>query len=60
MSPNQTSFFLIVSAFLVAALIVYFNFKRDTVSNFTQKCENDYNCVNGLKCVKGECIKHTH
>jgi hypothetical protein len=58
MSPNQIGFFLIISAFIVAAFIVYFELNRD-ISNFTQKCENDYHCVPDLKCIKGECIK-TH
>ena len=55
MSSNQTSFFLIVSAFIVALFIVYFELKRDYVNNFTEKCRDDTDCAPGLKCVNGEC-----
>jgi len=55
MSSKQTSFFLMVSAFIVALLIVYFELKRDKVDNFTKKCKDDTDCAPGLKCVNGEC-----
>ena len=55
MSFKQTSFFLIVSAFIVALFIVYFELKRDKVDNFTKKCRDDTYCAPGLKCVNGEC-----
>lgn len=55
MSSKQTSFFLIVSAFIVALFIVYFELKRDNANNFTQKCRDDTDCAPGLKCVNGEC-----
>ena len=55
MSSKQTSFFLMVSAFIVALLIVYFELKRDNVNNFTQKCRDDTDCAPGLKCVNDEC-----
>jgi hypothetical protein len=56
MSFKQTSFFLIVSAFIVALFIVYFELKRDNnANNFTEKCRDDTDCALGLKCVNGEC-----
>ena len=55
MSYKQTSFFLMVSAFIVALFIVYFELKRDNANNFTQKCRDDTDCAPGLKCVNGEC-----
>lgn len=55
MSFKQTSFFLIISAFIVALFIVYFELKRDYVNNFTEKCRDDTDCAPGLKCVNGEC-----
>ena len=56
MSSKQISFLLIVSAFIVAGLILYFNLKcyKDT-SNFTQKCNDDTDCASGLKCKKSVC-----
>jgi len=55
MSFKQTSFFLIVSAFIVALFIVYFELNRDKTNNFTEKCKDDTDCAPGLKCVNGEC-----
>lgn len=55
MSSKQTGFFLMVSAFIVALLIVYFELKRDNANNFTQKCRDDTDCAPGLRCVNGEC-----
>ena len=56
MSFKQTSFFLVVSAFIVALFIVYFELKRDNnANNFTEKCRDDTDCAPGLKCVNGEC-----
>tara|TARA_B100001996_G_C18637911_1_gene584434 strand:+ start:1104 stop:1274 length:171 start_codon:yes stop_codon:yes gene_type:complete len=55
MSSKQTSFFLMVSAFIVALLIVYFELKRNNVNNFTEKCKDDTDCAPGLKCVNDEC-----
>jgi len=55
MSSKQTGFFLIVSAFIVALFIVYFELKRDKTNSFTQKCRDDTDCAPGLKCVNGEC-----
>jgi len=57
MSPNQIKFFLMSSAFIVAALIVYFELNRD-ISNFSDGCSNDTDCADGLKCIKKQCIKN--
>ena len=56
MSSKQIGFLLIVSAFIVAALIVYFKLESlKNASNFTQKCSNDTDCASGLKCNNYEC-----
>jgi hypothetical protein len=57
MSPNQIRFCLMSSAFIVAALIVYFELNRD-ISNFSDGCSNDTDCADGLKCIKKQCIKN--
>ena len=56
MSSKQIGFLLIISAFIVAGLIVCFKLKcyRNT-SNFTQKCNNDTDCASGLKCKNSVC-----
>lgn len=54
MTPKQTSFFLMLSAFIVALMITYFEFKRE---EFNQKCKTDSGCADGLKCVEGVCTK---
>lgn len=56
MSPNQIKFFLLITAFIVAAFIVYIEFNRD-ISNFSQGCTNDTDCANGLKCKNKQCTK---
>lgn len=56
MSSKQIGFLLIVSAFIVAGLIVYFNLEcYKNMSNFTEKCTNDTDCASGLKCVNSVC-----
>jgi hypothetical protein len=58
MSSKQTSFLLILSAFVVATFIVYFELKR--IHNSTEtfnECKNDTDCASGLKCKKNVCTK---
>lgn len=57
MSSKQTGFLLIISAFIVALLIVYFKLKSyKNTSNFTQKnCNDDTDCASGLTCNNYEC-----
>ncbi len=52
MTSKQVGFFLLLLAFMVASMIVYFEFKRE---KFNQKCEGDSDCAYGLKCNGGEC-----
>lgn len=52
MTSKQTSFFLILSAFIVALMIFYFDLKRE---KFNQKCESDNDCAYGLKCDNSVC-----
>jgi hypothetical protein len=58
MSPNQIRFFLIITAFLVASFIVYFELNRRDISNFSEGCSTDTDCANGLKCLKNQCVKN--
>jgi len=56
MSSKQTGFLLIVSAFIVALLIVYFKLESyKNTSNFTEKCNNDTDCASGLSCKASVC-----
>lgn len=56
MSSKQTGFLLIISAFIVVTLIVYFKLESfKNTSNFTQKCSDDTDCASGLKCNNYEC-----
>lgn len=52
MTPKQTKFFLILSAFIVAFMIVYLELKKE---DFNQKCKTDVDCADGLKCYKNQC-----
>tara|TARA_X000000368_G_scaffold395432_1_gene362894 strand:+ start:588 stop:758 length:171 start_codon:yes stop_codon:yes gene_type:complete len=55
MASKQTSFFLMLSAFIVAAMITYLELNRKEA--FNQKCKSDSDCADGLKCSKGKCTK---
>ncbi len=56
MSSKQTGFLLIISAFIVALLILYFKLKSyKDISNFTKKCKDDTDCAPGLSCKNSVC-----
>tara|TARA_X000000368_G_C22646926_1_gene543481 strand:+ start:270 stop:443 length:174 start_codon:yes stop_codon:yes gene_type:complete len=56
MSSKQIGFLLIVSAFIVAALIVYFKLEcYKNMSNFSEKCSDDTDCASGLSCKESVC-----